>query len=260
MLKEQSVDKRAIHGYDREEATHAAVGILVREGIADVGVAIYAVAKIFSLDFIPLAEEEYDLLVTKAFMADQRFDTLMEAINSKEFSERLNAFGGYNTQIQERPSMLRDNFDRIINYLRISITDRCNLRCKYCTDKDFPFIPHDQILAYEEIVRFVKICAGLGVKKVRLTGGEPLTRRNLPFLVSQIGETPGIEDISLTTNGVFLPDRIDELKEAGLTRVNISLDTLKPGTGFQLTSQGSSVFHRLRRDRTGKSTPGLKPR
>lgn len=97
MLKEQSVDKRAIHGYDREEATHAAVGILVREGIADVGVAIYAVAKIFSLDFIPLAEEEYDLLVTKAFMADQRFATLAEAINSKEFSERLNAFGGYNT-------------------------------------------------------------------------------------------------------------------------------------------------------------------
>jgi putative molybdopterin biosynthesis protein len=97
MLKGQAVDKRAIHGYDREEATHAAVGILVKEGIADVGIAIYAVAKIFSLDFIPLAEEEYDLLVTKAFTADNRFLTLMEAMNSKEFSDRLNAFGGYST-------------------------------------------------------------------------------------------------------------------------------------------------------------------
>lgn len=97
ILKEQAVERHAIHGYDREEATHAAVGILVREGIADVGVAIYAVAKIFSLDFIALAEEEYDLLVTKAFMADERFATLIEAINSKEFSDRLNAFGGYST-------------------------------------------------------------------------------------------------------------------------------------------------------------------
>lgn len=97
ILKEQKVDRYSIHGYDREEATHAAVGILVREGVADVGVAIYAVAKIFSLDFIPLAEEEYDLLVTKAFISDKRFDILMEAINSKEFSERLTAFGGYST-------------------------------------------------------------------------------------------------------------------------------------------------------------------
>lgn len=153
--------------------------------------------------------------------------------------------------------MLRDRFDRIINYLRISITDRCNLRCKYCIDKDFPFIPHDQILTYEEIVRFVRVCAGLGVKKVRLTGGEPLTRRNLPFLVTQICETAGIEDISLTTNGVFLPDRIEELKEAGLSRVNISLDTLRPDRFSYIT--GFDMFHRVMEGIEKAKHAGLDP-
>jgi cyclic pyranopterin phosphate synthase len=123
--------------------------------------------------------------------------------------------------------MLTDRFNRIINYLRISITDRCDLHCKYCVDKDMPFIPHAEILTYEEIIRFVKISAGLGVTKVRLTGGEPLRRKDLAFLLREIATVPGIEDISLTTNGLSLGDRIWELKEAGLRRVNISLDTLK---------------------------------
>jgi cyclic pyranopterin phosphate synthase len=153
--------------------------------------------------------------------------------------------------------MLRDRFDRIINYLRISITDRCNLRCRYCTDRDFPFIPHDEILTYEEIIRFVRISAALGVKKVRLTGGEPLSRRNLPYLISQIWDTAGIEDISLTTNGVFLPDRIDELREAGLTRVNISLDSLKSDRFAYIT--GSDVFDRVMEGIEKAKHAGLDP-
>ena len=153
--------------------------------------------------------------------------------------------------------MLRDRFDRIINYLRISVTDRCNLRCKYCIDKDFPFIQRDEVLTYEEIIRFVRISARSGVKKVRLTGGEPLTRRNLPFLVTEIGETPGIEDISLTTNGVFLADRIDELTAAGLTRVNISLDTLKPEKFAYIT--GFDVFDRVMEGIEKAKHAGLDP-
>ena len=122
---------------------------------------------------------------------------------------------------------LKDRFDRVIDYLRISVTDRCNLRCKYCVDGQFPFIPHEEILRYEEIIRFVRIAAGLGVKKIRLTGGEPLARRGIPFLIGEIGSIPGIEDIAITTNGVFLGKQLAELKEAGLKRVNISLDTMK---------------------------------
>jgi len=123
--------------------------------------------------------------------------------------------------------MLTDRFNRVINYLRISITDRCDLHCKYCVEKDFPFIPHDEILTYEEIIRLVRICADLGVTKVRLTGGEPLRRKDLPYLLHEIATIKGIEDISLTTNGVSLGEKIWDLKAAGLRRVNISLDTLK---------------------------------
>jgi cyclic pyranopterin phosphate synthase len=123
--------------------------------------------------------------------------------------------------------MLVDNFNRTITYVRISITDRCNLRCKYCNDGTFPFIPHDDILRYEEIVRFVRIGAALGIHKVRLTGGEPLRRKSLAFLLREINEMKPIDDISLTTNGVELAEQVQELKNAGLRRINISLDTLK---------------------------------
>ncbi|MEN6616182.1 MAG: radical SAM protein, partial [Syntrophorhabdus sp.] len=78
---------------------------------------------------------------------------------------------------------LIDDYNRVIDYIRISVTDRCNLRCRYCIDGDFPFIPHTEVLSYEEIIRFVRICASMGVKKVRLTGGEPLTRKGLPYLL-----------------------------------------------------------------------------
>jgi len=123
--------------------------------------------------------------------------------------------------------MLIDDYNRVIDYVRISITDRCNLRCRYCVDGEFPFIPHEEVLSYEEIIHFVKICALLGMKKVRLTGGEPLARKGLPYLISELARIDGIVDISLTTNGVFLGAKVEELKEAGLKRVNISLDTLK---------------------------------
>lgn len=131
------------------------------------------------------------------------------------------------TSSLKETGMLTDRFDRVIDYLRISVTDRCNLRCKYCVDGQFPFIPHEEILRYEEIIRFVRIVAGLGVKKIRLTGGEPLSRRGIPFLIKEIGSIPGIEDIAITTNGVFLGRQLPELMEAGLKRVNISLDTMK---------------------------------
>jgi cyclic pyranopterin phosphate synthase len=123
--------------------------------------------------------------------------------------------------------MLIDNFNRIINYIRVSVTDRCNLKCKYCVDGTFPFIPHSEILSYEEIIRFVRISAQLGVSKVRLTGGEPLARKGISYLLKELNSIEGIDDISLTTNAVFLGEKILELKDAGLKRVNISLDTLK---------------------------------
>jgi len=122
---------------------------------------------------------------------------------------------------------LVDTFDRTINYIRISVTDRCNLRCKYCVDGSFGFIPHNEILSYEEIIRFVRIVAALGVRKVRLTGGEPLTRKGIAYLLREIRSIKEIEDIGLTTNGVFLSERALDLQEAGLKRVNISLDTMK---------------------------------
>jgi cyclic pyranopterin phosphate synthase len=124
--------------------------------------------------------------------------------------------------------MLVDRFNREISYVRISITDRCNLRCKYCTESLVPFIPHDDILRYEEIIRFVRIGASLGLRKVRLTGGEPLRRKGVAHLIEAINAIEKIEDISLTTNGVDLGPMVEELRDAGLRRINVSLDSLKP--------------------------------
>lgn len=123
--------------------------------------------------------------------------------------------------------MLVDRYNRTIDYLRVSVTDRCNLSCKYCIGDPIPFIPHSDILSYEEIARFVEVVARLGVKKVRITGGEPLVRKGLPFLIRAIADNREIEDLGLTTNGVFLGRQLAELKEAGLKRVNVSLDSLR---------------------------------
>lgn len=133
-----------------------------------------------------------------------------------------------------------DRYDRIIDYLRISITDRCNLRCVYCMpSKGVPLLRHTALLTYEEILRTVRIAACLGVRKIRITGGEPLIRKNLPWLIASIHRVPGIEDISMTTNGLLLLDTIGALSSAGLTRINVSVDSLIPERYAEITRGGS---------------------
>jgi GTP 3',8-cyclase len=132
-----------------------------------------------------------------------------------------------------------DTYQRTINYLRISVTDRCNLRCVYCMpERGIRLMSHLDILSYEEIITLVKAAAELGIDKVRLTGGEPLVRAGVSDLVKMITEIDTIKDISMTTNGVLLSKYAAELKEAGLDRVNISLDTLKPERFHQITRCG----------------------
>lgn len=136
-------------------------------------------------------------------------------------------------------SLIKDKYERTIDYMRISITDRCNLRCIYCMPSEgIKPLEHRNILSYEEIIRIVRIAAGLGVKKVRLTGGEPLTRKNLSYLIASINSIEGIEDISLTTNGLLLKKYAQLLASAGLRRVNVSLDSLRPDRYREITRGG----------------------
>jgi len=131
---------------------------------------------------------------------------------------------------------LSDSFQRPINYLRISVTDRCNLRCLYCMPpQGITLLPRSVILRYEEIQAVAQTAAALGITKVRLTGGEPLVRSELPHLIRMLSEIEGIDDISLTTNGVLLRRYAASLKEAGLGRVNVSLDTLNRGRFQRIT-------------------------
>jgi cyclic pyranopterin phosphate synthase len=124
---------------------------------------------------------------------------------------------------------LIDTFGRVHNNLRVSVTDRCNLRCTYCMPEDVVFMDRAELLTFEEIARFVRIAAPLGIDKVRLTGGEPLMRRELPRLVEMLCAIDGIRDVGLTTNGLLLADHAQALFDAGLRRINVSLDTLDPG-------------------------------
>jgi cyclic pyranopterin phosphate synthase len=126
-------------------------------------------------------------------------------------------------------SELTDGFGRVHNNLRISVTDRCNLRCTYCMPEDVVFMDRAELLTFEEIAHFVRVAAPLGIDKVRLTGGEPLMRRDLPRLVALLAAVPGIKDIGLTTNGLLLAGQAQALYAAGLRRINVSLDTLDPG-------------------------------
>src|SRR5437588_11521876 len=130
---------------------------------------------------------------------------------------------------------LLDTFGRVHNNLRISVTDRCNLRCSYCMSEDVVFMDRGDLLTFEEIARFVRVAAPLGVDKIRLTGGEPLMRRDLPRLVQMLCPVQGIRDVGITTNGILLAEHAQALYDAGLRRINISLDTLNPETFRRLT-------------------------
>lgn len=142
------------------------------------------------------------------------------------------------------PKLLMDRFGRMHDYLRISVTDRCNLRCVYCMPEEgMEFEPDEKLLTFEEITEVVRVLAGLGVRKLRLTGGEPLVRKNLEQLIGMLSQIPGIEDIALTTNGIYFASRAEKLRAAGLTRVNISLDSLKADR-FSLITRGGDI-HRV---------------
>lgn len=129
-----------------------------------------------------------------------------------------------------------DQYGRKIDYIRISVTDRCNLRCTYCMPEEgVEQIPHQDILRYDEIVRLCRICAGKGISKVKITGGEPLVRKGIWNLIREIHDLEGIEQVTVTTNGVLLKEQIHHLVEAGISAVNVSLDTLDPGMYEQIT-------------------------
>lgn len=132
-----------------------------------------------------------------------------------------------------------DRFNRPINYLRISVTDRCNLRCTYCMPEEgIRLLDHSDILTFEEITEFTKLAVSYGVTKVRLTGGEPLVRKGIVDLVTKLASIDGLDELTMTTNGILLPELAVDLKNAGLSRVNISLDTVNPENYCQITRNG----------------------
>jgi cyclic pyranopterin phosphate synthase len=141
-------------------------------------------------------------------------------------------------------SKLIDKCNRHLNYLRISITDRCNLQCRYCVPQDLiPKLSHREILTYEEILRVVRIATRLGISKVRVTGGEPLVRKGVYDFFMELVTTEGLKDVSLTTNGVLLKDNLVKIQSAGITRINVSLDTLNRKKYLEIT--GYDDFDRV---------------
>lgn len=165
---------------------------------------------------------------------------------------------GYTLSTQNRPALtgalaqpmtLTDSYGRIARKLRISVTDRCDLRCTYCMPAEgLDWLPRADIMSFEEIAKLVRVTARLGVQKYRLTGGEPLVRRDLPELVGLLRDIPGVEDLAITTNGLQLAKYASALAEKGLRRVNVSLDSLDPERFHQLT----------RRDALGRVLEGLR--
>ncbi len=156
------------------------------------------------------------------------------------------------------PSPLTDSHRRRLNYLRVSVTDRCNLRCLYCVpEEDFPRLGHEDILTYEEILRIVEVGAGLGITKVRVTGGEPLVRKDIASFLGRLARMDGIEDVSLTTNGVRLSEYLPAIRSAGIRRLNISLDTLRPERFRDIT--GVDGFERVWRSVLEARDMGFSP-
>lgn len=143
----------------------------------------------------------------------------------------------------EQPTQIRDTFGRAIHDLRISVTDRCNYRCTYCMPAEifgerYHFLPREQVLTYEEIARLTRLFVSLGVSKVRVTGGEPLVRQDIEELIGQLCAIDGVGDLTLTTNGYLLADHAVALKQAGLARVTVSLDSLDPDIYAALNGRG----------------------
>jgi GTP 3',8-cyclase len=136
------------------------------------------------------------------------------------------------------PPKLIDQFGRTVDYIRLSITDRCDFRCVYCMSEDMTFLPRDEVLSLEECARLVKIFVNLGVSKVRITGGEPLVRKNALWLFEEVGKLSGLKELVLTTNGSQLESQAAELKAAGVKRINISIDSLIPERFKKITRTG----------------------
>ena len=155
-------------------------------------------------------------------------------------------------------SRLIDSFGRTINNLRISVTDRCNMRCTYCMPAEgMVFFDRAEVLTFEEIVRFVRVGARLGITDLRLTGGEPLVRRDLHVLVRQLAGVEGIRDIGLTTNGILLAEQAQDLYDAGLRRINVSVDSLDPEKFAKITRR--DVFHKVMAGLEAAERVGMSP-
>ena len=157
----------------------------------------------------------------------------------------------------KRPCLI-DHYERRLNYLRISITDRCNLRCLYCMPSEgLEKLKHRDILTYEEILRLARIAVRLGVDKIRLTGGEPLVRKDFPHLLPELMAIPGLKDVSITTNGIYLKEHLENIRSAGVKRINISLDSLKRDRYQKIT--GFDGFERVREAIQLARTVGFSP-
>lgn len=152
---------------------------------------------------------------------------------------------------------LVDAFQRRVTYMRVAVTDRCNLRCRYCMTHETTWLPKGEILTLEEIHRMVGIAVGMGITKVRLTGGEPLSRKGIMGLIERLSRMQELEDLSLTTNGTLLAAKADALRQAGLRRINISLDTMDSAAYRQLT--GVDLFDQVWQGIMAAAAAGLNP-
>lgn len=151
-----------------------------------------------------------------------------------------------------------DNNNRIINYLRLSVTDKCNLRCIYCmSEEGVEFMPHAEILTYEEMLVIIKLCIQKGIRKLRLTGGEPLIRKGVIDFIKKVSELDGLEEVTLTTNGVYLKEFAHSLRQSGIYRINVSMDTLRPDRFFNITRR--DLFDRVREGIEEAELTGLNP-